>query len=136
MRPTSEELAAVESAQEQPALSFQLLRTVNPRQAVPLLAQAGLSDRDIATAVGATERSVRRWRTGTDRSEATRYWRQIDDLRAIVALLYEEGTLDHEGIVHWLRARNRLLADQRPLETLCEDGFEQVRDAALAFLSP
>lgn len=110
-----------------------LQQTLDPRRAVTLLAELGMTDSDIATAVGATDRTVRRWRSA-DGTSVRRYWRQIDDLRALVGLMRDEGTLPDANIVYWLRARNRHLADQRPLDRLREGGFEDVRAAALALL--
>jgi hypothetical protein len=114
--------------------SDSLSRALDPRRAIVLLALLGLTDGDIATAVGATDRSVRRWRAGDENRNSLRYWKQIDDLRAVVALLQEEGTLPDENIVHWLRARNRRLRDRRPLDLLADGHFDAVRDAALVLI--
>jgi len=111
-----------------------LERAISPALAVALLSQIGLSDADIAAAVGATDRSVRRWRHAADRTAPTRHRRQIDDLRATVLILRESGSLDDQGIIDWLRARNRALDDARPLEALSEGAFAEVRIAALAFV--
>jgi hypothetical protein len=109
----------------------------NPRQVVSLLHDLGLSYEDIATATGATVRSVRRWGTASDESGSVRYWRKIDDLRAIVALLLESRSLEPSAAVHWLRYRNSDLEDERPLELLSQDDmFPYVRAAAVAFLDP
>lgn len=134
MQPTTEQFDLPLPQPNPPAITTRELRAaINPRRAVGLLSQTGLSDGDIAAAVGATDRSVRRWRAGDESVNPTRYWRGIDDLRAIVIFLREDGTLDDEGIGHWLRARNRELDDQRPLEVLRLGGFDRVRDAAERF---
>jgi hypothetical protein len=126
---TSKELEATEP----PAAAAELRRTFNPRRVIPLLGKLGFTDRDIAEAVGASDRTVRRWRAGEDPAGSVRYWKAIDDLRAVVVLLDEEGTLSGDGIVHWARARNRDLDDRRPLEVLAEGGFDRVRRAAQRF---
>jgi hypothetical protein len=110
-----------------------LRRALDPNAAVALFSAVGLSDADIALAVGATERSVRRWRAGDQATSPTRYRKQIDDLRAILVVLDETGTLSIDGAVHWLRARNRDLGDNRPLDVLRVGDFEAVRAAALVF---
>lgn len=124
-----------EALQADPGVdSSSLARAINPSLAVQLLSRLGLSDADIATAVGATDRSVRRWRHASDSTPPTRHRREIDDLRATVLILRESGTLDDEGIIDWLRARNRSLDDARPLEALAQGAFHRVRAAALAFV--
>lgn len=117
-----------------PRPTRELRRTLDPRSAISVLSARGLSDADIASATGATERSVRRWRSGAESGSPSRHRGQIDDLRTIFAVLREGGTLGDEGAAHWLRARNRNLDDSRPLDVLRANGFEQVRAAALAFL--
>lgn len=122
-------------ALQQPEIGTQdLHRVLSPHRAIAALSARGLSDIDIATAVGATDRSVRRWRSGADPASPTRYRNQIDDLRMSFAVLLEGGTLGNEGAVHWLRARNRDLDDGRPLDALRAGQFDRVRAAALAFL--
>jgi hypothetical protein len=111
--------------------------TSDPATVVALLSELGLADLDIATAVGVTERSVRRWRAGdAERAPLLRRWRQVDDLRTIVLILAEDESLTLDGIVYWLRARNRLLDHQRPLDVVCRGGFEEVRRAALRLVDP
>jgi hypothetical protein len=111
--------------------------TSDPATVVAVLSELGLADLDIATAVGVTERSVRRWRAGdSERAPLLRRWRRVDDLRAAVLILAEDGSLTLDGIVYWLRARNRHLDHQRPLDVLCRGGFELVREAALRLIDP
>ena len=42
--------------------------------------------------------------------------------------------LPDEQIARWLRARNRLLGGERPLEVLAQRGYSRVRDAAETFV--
>ena len=111
-----------------------LIKTVNPSRVLRLLSDIGLTDGEVATAVSADPRSVRRWRAGGDRGPR-RYRDRIDDLRAVIVIFADDQSLGDQGIVHWLRARNRLLADERPLEALGRGHFKRVRDAALAFVA-
>lgn len=85
---------------------------------------------EIATATGADQRTVRRW--WRDGSSSTRYGRQLDDLRAIAEIL--AATMRKEAIGYWLRSRNRYLNYERPLEALGRGEFDQVREAAFAFV--
>jgi hypothetical protein len=85
---------------------------------------------EIGTATGADERTVRRW--WNDGSSPTRYRRQLDDLRAIAEIL--STTMQDEAIGSWLRSRNRYLDYERPLELLGEAKFDEVREAATAYV--
>jgi hypothetical protein len=89
-----------------------------------------LTAEEIATATGADQRTVRRW--WNNGSSPTRYRRQLDDLRAIAEILSE--TMREEAIGSWLRARNRYLRYERPLEALGRGEFEKVREAAFAYV--
>ncbi|MGB7685472.1 MAG: hypothetical protein WBL45_06770 [Solirubrobacterales bacterium] len=89
-----------------------------------------LTAEEIATATGADQRTVRRW--WNDGSSPTRYGRQLDDLRAIAEILSQ--TMRQEAIGSWLRARNRYLGYERPLEALGRGEFDKVREAAFAYV--
>jgi hypothetical protein len=98
------------------------------------LGVVGLTDADIAMGVGATERTVRRWRAkGPEGARPLNKWSELDDLRTVVVILIDDASLSTDGIIFWLRARNRALGYRRPLEVLAAGGFEDARDAALAF---
>lgn len=89
-----------------------------------------LTAEEIATATGADQRSVRRW--WNNGASPTRYRRQLDDLRAIAEILSQ--TMREEAIGSWLRARNRYLGYERPLESLGRGEFDKVREAAFAYV--
>jgi hypothetical protein len=91
--------------------------------------EIGLTEADVAAATGADERSVRRWLV---RTRPVRHERQIDDLRAIVQVLTE--TLTTDGIRQWLRARNRYLKGEHPLDALARGEYSRVQEAAEAFV--
>jgi hypothetical protein len=120
-----------------PAALRDLHARPDPGRVVELLRSLGLTHGDIAVGVGATERTVRRWRADSggaaERTRLVNKWRELDDLRHIVVMLDDDGTLTPQGIVYWLRARNRALDDRRPLEALGDGDFEAVRRAAQAF---
>jgi transcriptional regulator with XRE-family HTH domain len=90
-----------------------------------------LTAEEIATATGADPRTVRRW-WNDSRSSSTRYRRQLDDLRAIAEILSQ--TLKENAIGSWLRSRNRYLKYERPLDALGRGEFDQVREAAFAYV--
>ncbi|HEY6144928.1 MAG TPA: hypothetical protein VIV13_01530 [Solirubrobacterales bacterium] len=85
---------------------------------------------EIATATGADQRTVRRW--WHNGSSPTQYRRQLDDLRAIAEIL--SATLKEDAIGSWLRSRNRYLKYERPLEALGRGEFNEVREAAFAYV--
>jgi hypothetical protein len=111
------------------------LRTAqDPARIVEYLGVVGLTDADVATGVGATERTVRRWRAkGPEGARPSNKWSELDDLRTVVVILIDDASLSTDGIIFWLRARNRALSFRRPLEVLGAGGFDDARDAALAF---
>lgn len=93
----------------------------------------GLTEAELSKVLGADARSVRRWASGTqDATPRTAHGERIDDLRDLVELLGE--TLPDKQIARWLRARNRLLGGERPLELLAQRGYSRVRDAAETFV--
>jgi transcriptional regulator with XRE-family HTH domain len=85
---------------------------------------------EIATATGADQRTVRRW--WHNGSSPTQYRRQLDDLRAIAEIL--SASLKKEAIASWLRSRNRYLRYERPLDALGRGEFDEVREAAFAYV--
>lgn len=89
-----------------------------------------LTAEEIATATGADQRTVRRW--WHNGSSPTQYRRQLDDLRAIAEIL--SAGLKKEAIASWLRSRNRYLGYERPLDALGRGEFDQVREAAFAYV--
>ncbi|HEV7483971.1 MAG TPA: hypothetical protein VGO13_12820 [Solirubrobacterales bacterium] len=118
MPKTEAALKEVEQARE-PAETARMARRV-----------LSLTAGEIALATGADQRTVRRW--WHDSSSPKRYRRQLDDLRAVAEIL--SVTMGGEAIGSWLRARNRYLGYERPLDALGREEFEKVREAAFAFV--
>ncbi len=113
------------------ALARRIASAHDPGEAVEIMRQeVGLTEADIAAATGADTRSVRRW-TAERPSRPVRHERQIDDLRAIVEVLAD--SLTEAGVRQWLRARNRSLKGERPLDVLARGEYERVQAAAEAF---
>jgi hypothetical protein len=114
-------------ATDRPAVT--LNRAIEASDIVRSLREFGLTQDAIAHATGATARSVRNWQeTSAIRPRAAE---RLHDLREVVLLLSE--TLTPRGVGQWLRARNRMLK-ARPLDLLAQGHFEQVRQAAAAYV--
>jgi hypothetical protein len=105
-------------------------RAIEAKDIVLSLREFGLTQDAIARATGASARSVRNWaQTSAIRPRAAD---RLQDLRTVVLMLAE--TLTPRGVGQWLRARNRILKGQKPLDVLASGEFEQVRQAAAAYV--
>jgi len=107
-----------------------LRRAVAADQIVRALGRVGFTQKQIAKAAGATDRSVRNWAaTGAIRPA---YDERIRELSEVSLLLSD--TLTPRGVTQWLNARNVLLDDQRPIDLISRGESDRVRDAAEAYL--
>lgn len=104
-------------------------RAVEASEIVDALKSFGITQVDVAAVTQVTDRAVRGWRTGDIRPD--RYDR-LAQLRDLVLLLSD--SLTSRGVGQWLHAKNRLLDGQRPIDLLTDERYEQVRDAAEAFI--
>jgi len=106
-----------------------------PDEALQVLRQRiGLSAAELGTAASAGARTVRNWSTGTGALHASPTSKQrLDDIRMIAGIIAETAA-SAEAVGAWLRARNRDLDFERPLELLGRGEFDRVREAALAYL--
>lgn len=110
-------------------MAIRLDRAVETDEIVAALGRYGLTQADIAQAVGVSARSVRNW--ANDTAARRKNEQRLQDLREIVLLL--DDSLTARGVGQWLRARNRLLDGARPLAVLAEGEIDRVRQAAEAF---
>lgn len=119
-------------ARAQPiAKSFlDLRRAVAADEIVRALAAVGFTQKQIASATGATDRSVRNWSATGAISRA--HDDRIRELSDISLLLSE--TMTPRGITQWFSARNRLLGGQRPADLIARGETEAVRQAAASFV--
>lgn len=78
---------------------------------------------ELATAVGANERTVQNWSSGRTRPRGKTVDRVLDFVH-LVSELREVYT--DEGIQIWLRSRNRDLQHRRPIELLAEGRVDEV----------
>lgn len=121
--------AATASGPAEARPAVRLNRAIEVKDIVQGLREFGLTQEAIAKATGASVRSVRNWeQTSSLRARAAE---KLHDLREVVLILAE--TLTPRGVGQWLVARNRLLKG-RPLDLLAKGHFEQVRQAAAAYV--
>lgn len=107
----------------------ELARAVEAGAVVRALEKVGFTQKTLAQATGANERSIRNWRTTSAiRPGFDERLRQVQE----IALLLEE-TLTPRGIAQWFTARNRQLGARRPVDALREGDVEAVRQAAVSF---
>jgi transcriptional regulator with XRE-family HTH domain len=106
-----------------------LERAVEAPEIVKALRSYGVTQNDVASVAGVTDRAVRGWARSEIRPQ--RYDR-LADLRDLVILLSD--SLTPRGVGQWLHARNRLLGGSRPIEALHDDRLDEVRHAAQAFI--
>ena len=110
-------------------MSDLLDRAVEAPEIVQALRSYGVTQAEVGSVTGVSDRAVRGWAHSAIRPE--RYDR-LAELRDLVVLLSD--SLTARGVGQWLHARNRLLAGGRPLEALTEGRGVEVRAAAQAFV--
>jgi hypothetical protein len=84
-----------------------------------------ITQAELASAVGASVRTVQNWTRGGTTPRGTTANRLVD-VQHLVNELREVYT--DEGIQIWLRSRNRNLGGRRPIELLAEDQIDTVLD--------
>lgn len=107
----------------------ELARAVEAGAVVRALERIGFTQRTLAWATGANERSVRNWRTTS--AIRPEFDERLRDVREVALLL--EDTLTPRGIAQWFTARNRLLSARRPVDALRAGDVDAVRQAAISF---
>lgn len=90
---------------------------------VESITNSGITQQQLAAAVGVTVRSVQNWTQGTGSPRGTRMTRLLD-IRHLIEILGDAYT--DEGIEIWLNSRNRNLDHQRPVDLLQEGRFDEV----------
>ena len=107
-----------------------LRRAVAADQIVRALGGIGFTQKQIAGAAGATDRSVRNWATtGAIRPIFDERLRELSEISLILS-----DTLSPRGVTQWLSARNRLLDGQKPIDLIATGAADRVRAAAESFL--
>lgn len=110
-------------------MSAVLERAVEAPEIVQALRPYGVTQADVGSVAGVSDRAVRGW--GQSSIRPARY-DKLAELRDLVILLSD--SLTARGVGQWLHARNRLLAGDRPIQALAEGHSAQVRAAAQAFI--
>lgn len=106
-----------------------LERAVEANEIVRALKHYGVSQAEVGTVAGVSDRAVRNWASAGIRPQR---YDKLSELRDLVLLLSD--SLTPRGTGQWLHARNRLLGGARPLELLASGRAEEVRRAAQAFV--
>lgn len=84
-----------------------------------------ITQAELASAVGASLRTIQNWTRGETRPRGTTATRLVD-VQHLVSELREVYT--DEGIQIWLRSRNRNLGGRRPIDLLADDQIDVVLD--------
>jgi hypothetical protein len=125
-------VSAFRSADKSPDRRFD--RRFDRRYDAPMVMAAEavrrLPARIVSQATGANQRTVERWRAGSEPRRAE-YRVRLEDLAAILDIL--GGQMGPRAWQAWLTGRSAHLGWQRPVELLAAGEFEQVRGAALAY---
>jgi transcriptional regulator with XRE-family HTH domain len=89
--------------------------------------RAGITQAELARAVGSGPRAVQNWASGHNapRGEAVK---RLLDVRTVITLLSDSYT--DEGIDIWLHSRNRNLDMQRPIDLIVGGEIDKVIDEA------
>jgi hypothetical protein len=106
-----------------------LERAVEANEIVRALKHYGVSQAEVGTVAGVSDRAVRNWASAGIRPQR---YDKLSELRDLVLLLSD--SLTPRGTGQWLHACNRLLGGARPLELLASGRAEEVRRAAQAFV--
>ncbi|HEY3736409.1 MAG TPA: hypothetical protein VGL26_03125 [Jatrophihabitans sp.] len=110
-------------------MSDVLERAVEAPEIVQALRAYGVTQAEVGSVAGVTDRAVRGWAHSMVRPD--RYDR-LAQLRDLVVLLSD--SLSARGVGQWLHARNRMLGGQRPIDVLAEGRFADAQAAAQAFV--
>lgn len=101
--------------------------SVTYMRVVENVTRSGITQAELAKAVGAGTRAVQNWATGANAPRG-RAIEHLLDVKTIVDLLGE--TYTDEGVDIWLRSRNRNLDLQRPIDLLQAGRLDEVLEEA------
>lgn len=94
---------------------------------IETVTEAGITQAELAQAVGAGPRSVQNWVNGQNMPRG-RSAERLLDLKTIVEILRDSYT--EEGIRIWLHSRNRNLDLKRPIDLLTQGAIDEVLQEA------
>jgi DNA-binding transcriptional regulator YiaG len=101
--------------------------SVTYMRVVEKVTSSGITQAELAKAVGTGPRSVQNWASGNNTPRG-RSAEKLLDVHAIVDILSDSYT--PEGIDIWFHSRNRNLDMRRPIDLLTEGDFDRVLDEA------
>lgn len=102
---------------------------IETKDIVGALVEQGLTQQTIASATGASERSVRNWLKHSGILGS--YEERLRELQEVVLVLAD--VLTPKGVDQWLRAKHRLLDGERATDALAAGNAAAVLDAARAY---
>jgi DNA-binding transcriptional regulator YiaG len=94
---------------------------------VEKVTSSGITQAELAKAVGTGSRSVQNWASGQNTPRG-RSAQRLLDVHTIVDILSD--SYSPEGIDIWFHSRNRNLEMRRPIDLLTEGDFDRVLDEA------
>jgi DNA-binding transcriptional regulator YiaG len=101
--------------------------SVTYMRVVEKVTHSGITQAELAKAVGTGSRSVQNWANGHNAPRG-RSAEKLLDVHAIIDILSDSYT--PEGIDIWFHSRNRNLDMRRPIDLLTEGDFDRVLDEA------
>lgn len=101
--------------------------SVTYMRVVEEVTKVGVTQAELAKAVGAGPRAVQNWASGQNVPRGDTVKRLLD-VRTIIELLSDSYT--NQGIDIWLHARNRNLDMRRPIDLIVEGQIDAVIDEA------
>lgn len=101
--------------------------SVTYMRVVEEVTKAGITQAELAKAVGSGPRAVQNWASGANapRGEAVK---RLLDVRTVVELLSDSYT--DEGVDIWLHSRNRNLDMRRPIDMIIDGQIDEVIEQA------
>ncbi len=107
-----------------------LRRAVAANEIVDALETIGYTQKQIAHAAGASDRSVRNWaKSGAIRADFNDRIRELFEISLLLS-----DSLTGRGVTQWVSAKNVLLNNQRPIDLIPKDQSDLVRGAVEAYL--
>jgi transcriptional regulator with XRE-family HTH domain len=103
------------------------MASVTYMRVVDEVTRSGITQAELAKAVGAGPRTVQNWASGHNTPRGKTAERLLD-IRTLVELLSDSYT--DEGIDIWLHSRNRNLGMRRPIDMLTEGQVDPVLEEA------
>jgi hypothetical protein len=108
-----------------------LRRATAANEIVDALETIGYTQKEIAKAAGATDRSVRNWAaTGAIRPQFNDRIRELFQLSLLLS-----DTATWRGVTQWMSARNMVLGNERPIDLIALGRADEVRAAVESFVA-